>query len=926
VPTTADRVVRRRIRTRIDVNLTSLIKEILQMSTTRSGDQGRGFVPDSIRSTGVRREIAFTLTLLVCLAFSVAVQAATFIVNSTGDSSDVAPGDGTCDTGGTNSQGATECTWRAAIEESNAFAGGDTVNFNFPVTEPGYLAAPLSYTTQPATALPAITASLVIDGSSQPDFPGTPVVVLDGISAGVAANGLVINAGGGGSTIRGLAIGNFADNGILLLGGNNVIAGNYLGLSADGATAAANNTNNTSYQGGIRVESANNTIGGNLATERNVISANLFAGVELFGAGATGNQVDGNYIGVDATGTLDRGNDQEGIDLELAGNNQIGGPTAGERNIISGNGSDGIEIDGGDFNRVWGNYIGTDVTGTLIIPNDRDGIDINENGGDGSTNTLIGGIGPNDGNLIRGNGIYGVQVRGAPAIDNTIHGNRIYGNTALDIDVNDDGITVNDPLDTDAGSNELLNYPVIVSAQANGGTITTYFSLDVPAADYRVEFFRNPSGAHGSGNGGGEVIAGATTISHAGTGTQSFVYSFAGSAGDTITATATEHIFGPFYGSTSEFSTAFTATAFSPFSSRWPLDETIGVTAADVDAGNDGTYVNGVQLNQTSACLNTGNAVHFDGIDDYVEVPHSPDYLADEGTVAMWINIDAIGLEQMLFSKDHLNFGTGGHLTLSVQPGGDLQTRLQSTTASMYVNSAPVIAGTWIHLAFTWGPGGMAMYVDGAAPITNPYTGGLGATSGGAGNSEPIAFGASTVVSGVGVVTPLQDYFAGFMDDVRFYNRALAQPEIQTLAACAGSLDIVKRAFWPDGTPIPTGATIPSGIEFKYMLYVNNRGVARTDVTVRDALDPAFQYQPGTIQVDNSLGECAAAACTAVEEQAIFAAVDGAAVLTDAIDGDVASYLGAGATVDAGNGNVGNPQLDINANAVWAMLFSAKMP
>jgi hypothetical protein len=65
--------------------------------------------------------------------------------------------------------------------------------------------------------------------------------------------------------------------------------------------------------------------------------------------------------------------------------------------------------------------------------------------------------------------------------------------------------------------------------------------------------------------------------------------------------------------------------------------------------------------------------------------------------------------------------------------------------------------------------------------------------------------------------------------------------------------------------------------------------------------------------------------CTPAEELAIFTAVNGAATLTDAVDGDVASYTGASSSVDAGNGNVVNLQLNINADAVWAMLFSAKM-
>jgi CSLREA domain-containing protein len=139
-------------------------------------------------------------------------------------------------------------------------------------------------------------------------------------------------------------------------------------------------------------------------------------------------------------------------------------------------------------------------------------------------------------------------------------------------------------------------------------------------------------------------------------------------------------------------------------------------------------------------------------------------------------------------------------------------------------------------------------------------------------------------------------------------------------------LALTKTAFWPDGTPIPTGATIPSGVGFKYLFYINNQDITRSDVSVRDVLVPAFQYQAGTIQVDNSVAECAAAVCTAAEEQTIFTAVDGTPFLSDAVDGDVASYTGASSSIDAGAGNVANAQLNINADAVWAILFSVKMP
>ena len=149
---------------------------------------------------------------------------------------------------------------------------------------------------------------------------------------------------------------------------------------------------------------------------------------------------------------------------------------------------------------------------------------------------------------------------------------------------------------------------------------------------------------------------------------------------------------------------------------------------------------------------------------------------------------------------------------------------------------------------------------------------------------------------------------------------------IYQLEGPAQSFSIVKRAFLPDGTPILTGATIPNFMEFKYLLYINNTGVAVSDVSVRDVLDAAFQYQAGTIKVDNSVAECALIVCTSAEELTIFTAVDAAAFLSDAVDGDVASYTGASSSVDAGNSTEANLQLNINADAVWAVLFSVKMP
>ena len=138
-------------------------------------------------------------------------------------------------------------------------------------------------------------------------------------------------------------------------------------------------------------------------------------------------------------------------------------------------------------------------------------------------------------------------------------------------------------------------------------------------------------------------------------------------------------------------------------------------------------------------------------------------------------------------------------------------------------------------------------------------------------------------------------------------------------------LAIVKRAFLPDSTTVPDGATLAKGTTVHYLLYVNNDGPARADASLRDILDAAFDYQLQSIRVDNSLANCAAGNCTALEEEAIFEAVVGQATGTDEIDADVVSYTAGSRAIDAGDGAVGNAQLDVAANSVWALLFTVEV-
>jgi len=136
-------------------------------------------------------------------------------------------------------------------------------------------------------------------------------------------------------------------------------------------------------------------------------------------------------------------------------------------------------------------------------------------------------------------------------------------------------------------------------------------------------------------------------------------------------------------------------------------------------------------------------------------------------------------------------------------------------------------------------------------------------------------------------------------------------------------LEIYKRAFLPDGTPIASGTTMPQGVEFVFMLYINNLYGAVSDVSIRDILDPLFAFQPGTIRVDNSVAACALQACTPAEEAAIFVSASAALPLSDAVDADTASY--SPSTVEVGDQNVANARLDIAANSVFAVVFAAKV-
>src|SRR5205823_5594044 len=135
------------------------------------------------------------------------------------------------------------------------------------------------------------------------------------------------------------------------------------------------------------------------------ISGNTF-GVTVGGAN---NRVQGNYIGTDRTGTRPLGNSSVGARVG-GSDNVIGGTVAGARNVISGNGegvSGEFGVSGDGVNKVLGNFIGTDFTGTAPLGNSDAGVDL-----DGKSNFIIGGIGAGARNVISGNGKFGIFING----------------------------------------------------------------------------------------------------------------------------------------------------------------------------------------------------------------------------------------------------------------------------------------------------------------------------------------------------------------------------------------------------------------------------------------------------------------------------------------------------------------------------------
>ena len=282
------------------------------------------------------------------------------------------------------------------------------------------------------TGLPVVTDSVVIDGTTQPGYVSSPIIELDGANAG-DVSGIQVTAGK--SVLRGLVISSFAQSGIEFANqGGNIVEGSYIGTDATGTTAKGSlyGIRMTGGSAGNRIGTNGDGIGDTL--ERNLISGNRTAGVVI----ATGTDetaasvVAGNYIGTDVSGSLALGNGNWGVYLSArAKSNRIGTDANGVADEAERNVIAGYTLEG-----VWLSGAGADdnvIAGNYIGTN-ASGTASLTSGARGisihGANNLVGGTSPAARNVIGGNSHAGISLSGSAANNNRVQGNYVGTNVA----------------------------------------------------------------------------------------------------------------------------------------------------------------------------------------------------------------------------------------------------------------------------------------------------------------------------------------------------------------------------------------------------------------------------------------------------------------------------------------------------------------
>jgi hypothetical protein len=439
---------------------------------------------------------------------------------------------------------------RQAILDANA-AGGGAIAFNIPGNGPHTIAL--------ATALPALTAAIAINGYTQPGSQENTLAtgnsaVLNVVLQGQGTNsfpGLLLNDGAAGSVIEGLVFNQF-QRGIEINTRDVVVRGNFIGTEATGQVVNASTRNGDGIF--ITQLGSNSYIGGTSPSSRNVISGNQ---IGIFSFRTDNLAIQGNIIGGSADGNTLLGNGILGIQLSGTTNSLIGGAETGAGNLIRG-GFSNIDVFDARNNTFYGNTLTNFVNQAIELRV-------------GSSGNRVGGIDPGEGNIITNATGRGVSIVDNSSINNTVRGNQItLTGGGMGIDLGGDGPTPNDDQDLDIGPNGLQNTPTLTTA--TGTTISGTFN-STPFGGAIIDLY-----ASSLPNGQGAIYLGSQTVVADGNGNATFSVNLPSEFGRSyILATATNNA-----GNTSEFSNVVQRVT--------TVQLVTVVDTADENAGTPGVY------------------------------------------------------------------------------------------------------------------------------------------------------------------------------------------------------------------------------------------------------------------------------------------------------------------------------------------------
>lgn len=232
----------------------------------------------------------------------------------------------------------------------------------------------------------------------------------------------------------------------------------------------------------------------------------------------------------------------------------------------------------------------------------------------------------------------------------------------------------------------------------------------------------------------------------------------------------------------------------------WPLDEGSGSVAGDISGnGNDGTIYGASWVDGA-----VGEALQFDGSNDYVGVPNSSSLqISGAITVEAWVYRHSQSRDEMIVSK---RSGETGFILYFYWGHNKAVFCTGSTSLSGVESTIDIEANTWYHIAGTYDGEVRRIYINGVLNNSQAAAGQL------ASNTVGLTIGKYNLGS--------SHYFDGVIDEVRIYSRALSQSEIEE-----HSNNPPNTPSMPDGPEVgscfetytySTSTTDPDGDQVQY--------------------------------------------------------------------------------------------------------------